>query len=315
MDVDGQEYYMKPMNCPFHIMIYRSALRSYRELPLRYAELGTVYRYERSGVLHGLMRVRGFTQDDAHIFCRPDQIGDEVLGVLDMTFELLDAFGFTDYEISLSTRPEKFVGEPAVWDHATRSLAQALETRDLDYDVDEGGGAFYGPKIDVKIKDALGRAWQCTTVQFDFNLPERFDLTFQDSDGAQHRPYMVHRAIMGSMERFLGVLIEHYGGAFPLWLAPVQAVVIPIADRHIDYASQVRDTLAGRGFRVEVDSRKERMNLKIRAAQLQKVPYMLVVGDREMESDAVAVRQRDGEDLGAMPIGELGERLRQEASN
>ncbi len=315
MDVDGQEYYMKPMNCPFHIMIYRSALRSYRELPLRYAELGTVYRYERSGVLHGLMRVRGFTQDDAHIFCRPDQIGDEVLGVLDMTFELLDAFGFTDYEISLSTRPEKFVGEPAVWDHATRSLAQALETRDLDYDVDEGGGAFYGPKIDVKIKDALGRAWQCTTVQFDFNLPERFDLNFQDSDGAQHRPYMVHRAIMGSMERFLGVLIEHYGGAFPLWLAPVQAVVIPIADRHIDYASQVRDTLAGRGFRVEVDSRKERMNLKIRAAQLQKVPYMLVVGDREMEADAVAVRQRDGEDLGAMPIGELGERLRQEASN
>ena len=216
------------MNCPFHIMIYRSALRSYRELPMRLAELGTVYRYERSGVLHGLMRVRGFTQDDAHIFCRPEQVEAEIGGVLDLTFELLDAFGFTDHSISLSTRPEKYVGDPGMWDHATASLRLALEQRDLSFDVDEGGGAFYGPKIDVKITDALGRAWQCTTVQFDFNLPERFDLTYQDSEGARSRPYMVHRAILGSMERFLGVLIEHYAGAFPLWLAPVQAVLIPL---------------------------------------------------------------------------------------
>ena len=312
MDIDGQEYYMKPMNCPFHIMIYGSALRSYRELPLRYAELGTVYRYERSGVLHGLMRVRGFTQDDAHIFCRPDQVEEEVLGVLDLTFELLDTFGFTNYEISLSTRPEKFVGEPEMWEHATQSLSQALAARDLDYDVDEGGGAFYGPKIDVKIKDALGREWQCTTVQFDFNLPERFDLTFQGSDGGQHRPYMVHRAIMGSMERFLGVLIEHYGGAFPLWLAPVQAIVIPIADRHLDYAFQVKNSLGSHGFRVEVDSRKERMNQKIRGAQLQKVPYMLVVGDEEMGQDTVSVRLRSEENLGAVALSSLLEMLQKD---
>ena len=310
MDVDGQEYYMKPMNCPFHIMIYRSDLRSYRELPLRYGELGTVYRYERSGVLHGLMRVRGFTQDDAHIFCRPDQVEDEVLGVLDLTFELLDAFGFTDYEIFLSTRPEKFVGDLEMWEHATRSLAHALDTRNLDYDVDEGGGAFYGPKIDIKIRDALGRSWQCTTVQFDFNLPERFDLTFQGPDGEQHRPYMVHRAIIGSMERFLGVLIEHYGGAFPLWLAPVQAVVVPIADRHVDYALQVKDTLSGQGFRLEVDSRKERMNLKIREAQLQKIPYMLVVGDQEMDQDTVSVRLRSEENLGPIALSSLLDRMK-----
>ena len=309
IDVEGQEYYLKPMNCPFHIMVYRSGLRSYRELPLRYAELGTVYRYERSGVLHGLMRVRGFTQDDAHIFCRPDQVEDEVLGVLDLTFELLDTFGFTDYEISLSTRPEKFVGEPETWEHATQSLSRALDARDLEYEIDEGGGAFYGPKIDVKIKDAIGRAWQCTTVQFDFNLPERFDLTFQGSDGGQHRPYMVHRAIMGSMERFLGVLIEHFGGAFPLWLAPVQAVIIPIADRHIDYALQTRDTLKAAGFRVEVDSRGERMNLKIRDAQMRKVPYMLVVGDTEVAQGTASVRLRSEENLGPMAIPDLLKRL------
>ena len=312
MDIDGQDYYVKPMNCPFHIMVYRSALRSYRELPLRYAELGTVYRHERSGVLHGLMRVRGFTQDDAHIFCRPEQVEDEVMGVLDLTFELLDTFGFNDYEISLSTRPEKFVGEPEMWEHATQSLGRALEARALDYDVDEGGGAFYGPKIDVKIRDALRRAWQCTTVQFDFNLPERFDLTFQGSDGGQHRPYMVHRAILGSLERFLGVLIEHYGGAFPLWLAPIQAVVIPIADRHLDYALRVRDSLRGDGFRVEVDSRKERMNLKIRDGQLQKVPYMLVVGDSEAEKGTVSVRLRTEENLGEMEMSRLMDTLKEE---
>ena len=314
LEVDQQEYFLKPMNCPFHIKIFQSSLRSYRELPLRLAELGTVYRYERSGVLHGLMRVRGFTQDDAHIFCRPEQVESEVGGVLDMTFELLDAFGFEDYSISLSTKPEKSVGDTAMWEHATASLQNALEQRGLTYDEDPGGGAFYGPKIDIKITDALGRAWQCTTVQFDFNLPERFDLTFQDSQGNRSRPYMVHRAILGSMERFLGVLVEHYAGAFPLWLAPVQAVVIPIADRHLDYAEQVRATLAEDGFRVEVDGRSERMNLKIRNAQLQKIPYMLVVGDREMEAGAVAVRQRDGEDLGAIQLPELSGLLRQEAA-
>ncbi len=307
--VDEQEYFLKPMNCPFHIMVYRSALRSYRELPLRFAELGTVYRYERSGVLHGLMRVRGFTQDDAHIFCRPDQVEAEVGGVLDLTFELLEAFGFADYSISLSTRPEKYVGDPETWDHATQSLRLALEQRHLTFDIDEGGGAFYGPKIDIKITDALGRAWQCTTVQFDFNLPERFDLTFQDAEGGRSRPYMVHRAILGSMERFLGVLIEHYAGAFPLWLAPVQAVVIPIADRHLDYAESLKGKLEAGGFRVEVDSRGERMNLKIRNAQMQKIPYMLVVGNREQEEGAVAVRHREEGDLGKMPLSGLVERL------
>ena len=303
--VDQQEYYLKPMNCPFHIKIFQSSLRSYRDLPMRFAELGTVYRYERSGVLHGLMRVRGFTQDDAHIFCQPEQVESEVGGVLDMTFELLEAFGFKEYSISLSTRPEKSVGDTEMWDHATSSLQNALVERNLPYDVDPGGGAFYGPKIDIKITDALGRAWQCTTVQFDFNLPERFDLTFQDSQGNRSRPYMVHRAILGSMERFLGVLIEHYAGAFPLWLSPVQAVVIPIADRHLDYAESVKTALAKEKFRVEVDGRSERMNLKIRNAQMQKIPYMLVVGDREAEAGAVAVRQRDGKDCGAMPLADF----------
>ncbi len=312
VEVDEQEYFLKPMNCPFHIMIYRSALRSYRELPLRIAELGTVYRYERSGVLHGLMRVRGFTQDDAHIFCLPEQVESEVGGVLDLTFELLDAFGFTDFSISLSTRPESYAGELDMWEHATESLRRALEERSLVYDIDDGGGAFYGPKIDIKIKDALGRDWQCTTVQFDFNLPERFDLSFMDADGGRSRPYMVHRAILGSLERFLGVLIEHYAGAFPLWLAPTQAVVIPIADRHQEYADSVKKTLEGRGFRAEVDGRSERMNLKIRNAQMQKVPYMLVVGDREQEEGTVAVRTREGGNLGALPLTELLETLVEE---
>ena len=305
MEIDEQEYFLKPMNCPFHIQIYRSALRSYRELPLRIAELGTVYRYERSGVLHGLMRVRGFTQDDAHIFCLPDQVAGEVGSVLDLTFEMMAAFGFDDYDIMLSTRPDKYVGETAMWEHATESLRQALESRRLPYDIDEGGGAFYGPKIDIKITDALGRAWQCTTVQFDFNLPERFDLVFQDDQGNRARPYMVHRAILGSLERFFGVLVEHYAGAFPLWLAPVQAVVIPIADRHIEYAEQVAGQLRDAGFRAEVDDRSERMNLKIRQAQLQKVPYMLVVGDREADAGAAAVRTREGENRGALALADV----------
>ena len=305
MEIDDQEYFLKPMNCPFHIQIYRSALRSYRELPLRIAELGTVYRYERSGVLHGLMRVRGFTQDDAHIFCLPDQVADEVGDVLDLTFEIMAAFGFEEYDIMLSTRPDKYVGEPEMWEHATEALRQALVARELPYDIDEGGGAFYGPKIDIKIKDALGREWQCTTVQFDFNLPERFDLVFQDDQGNRSQPYMVHRAILGSLERFFGVLVEHYAGAFPLWLAPVQAVVIPIADRHNEYAEQVAGKLRDAGFRVEVDDRSERMNQKIRQAQLQKTPYMLVVGDREAEAGAAAVRTRDGENRGALPLNEV----------
>ncbi|MFQ6029423.1 MAG: threonine--tRNA ligase [Dehalococcoidia bacterium] len=312
VEVDDQEYYLKPMNCPFHIMIYRSSLHSYRELPLRIAELGTVYRYERSGVLHGLMRVRGFTQDDAHIFCLPEQVVEEVGGVLELTFEFLDAFGFSDYSIMLSTRPEKYVGDPEMWDFATDSLRKALEDRSLPYDIDNGGGAFYGPKIDIKIKDALGREWQCTTVQFDFNLPERFDLTFQNAEGGRTRPYMVHRAILGSMERFMGVLIEHYAGAFPLWLAPVQAMIIPIADRHLEYAESVKTQLEARGFRVEVDSRGERMNQKIRQAQLQKIPYMLVVGDAETNDGSAAVRLRDGENLGPLPLAEVIGRLEEE---
>ncbi|MFN3974182.1 MAG: threonine--tRNA ligase [Dehalococcoidia bacterium] len=312
MEMEGDHYYAKPMNCPFHIMIYRSSLRSYRELPLRIGELGTVYRYERGGVLHGLMRVRGFTQDDAHIFCRPDQVEGEVLGVLDLTFSLLDTFGFRDVEVVLSTRPEKAVGDPQMWEVATQSLRRALEKKGLEYDVDEGGGAFYGPKIDIKIRDALERAWQCTTVQFDFNLPERFDLTYQGADGRWHRPYMVHRAILGSLERFLGVLIEHYGGAFPVWLSPVQAVVIPIADRHLEYAKTVVEALKSKGVRAHLDDRGERMQAKIRDAQLQKVPYMLVVGDREAAAGAVAVRLRSGEDLGPMPLRALVERVLEE---
>jgi len=305
MEIDEQEYFLKPMNCPFHIMIYKSSLHSYRELPLRIGELGTVYRYERSGVMHGLMRVRGFTQDDAHIFCMPDQVEKEVGDVLDLTFEILSTFGFDDYQISLSTKPEKYVGDLSMWDHATESLKNALTSRSLPYDIDNGGGAFYGPKIDIKIKDALNRDWQCSTVQFDFNLPERFDLTFQDSDGNRRRPYMVHRAILGSLERFFGILIEHYAGAFPLWLAPVQAIVIPIADRHLEYAEEIRSLLVDKNFRAEVDDRGERMNQKIRQAQMQKIPYMLILGDREQEQQAVSVRSRESGDLGSMQISDL----------
>jgi threonyl-tRNA synthetase len=305
MDVEGQEYFVKPMNCPFHIEIYKTRTRSYRDLPLRWAEMGTVYRFERSGVLHGLLRVRGFTQDDAHIFCRPEQIEDEVISALDLTFHIFKTFGFNEYDIYLSTRPEKFVGEPEMWDRATEALRQALQKHGLEFHVDEGGGAFYGPKIDIKVKDALGRAWQCTTVQFDFNEPERFDLTYVGDDGKEHRPFMVHRALLGSLERFFAILVEHYGGAFPLWLAPVQAVVIPIADRHLDYARDVAARLELAGVRVDVDGRREKVNFKIREAQTQKVPYMLVVGDREVESGQAAVRARTEGDLGARPIDDV----------
>ena len=316
MDVDGQDYYVKPMNCPFHIMMYQTKRRSYRELPLRFAELGTVYRYERSGVLHGLLRVRGFTQDDAHIFCRPDQIEDEIQRVLDFTMHIMGIMGFHEFEVYLSTRPDKYVGEVSDWNMAEDALRRALDAKGLKYKVDVGGGAFYGPKIDMKIKDVLGRAWQCTTVQFDFNEPERFGMIYVGEDGQEHRPYMVHRALLGSMERFFGVLIEHYGGAFPLWLSPVQAVVIPISDvKHLDYARDVAAKLTEAGLRVEVDDRRDRMGAKIRDAQLQKVPYMLIIGDKEMQAGAVAVRLRSGEDLGAVPVEALKARMVQEAQS
>ena len=309
MEMDGQDYYLKPMNCPFHIMYYQTALRSYRDLPMRVGELGAVYRYERGGVLHGLLRVRGMTQDDAHVFCRPDQVEAEINGVLDLTFHLLRSFGFNEFEVRLSTRPAKAVGEPERWELATESLRRTLQGRGLPFEVDEGGGAFYGPKIDILIRDAIGRLWQCTTVQFDFNLPERFGLVYIGEDGGEHQPYMIHRALLGALERFMGVLIEHTGGAFATWLAPVQALVIPIADRHHDYARRVEAQLVESGIRVVTDVRNERMNAKIREGQLQKVPYMLVVGDREQKADAAAVRLRSGEDLGAMSVADVAARI------
>jgi threonyl-tRNA synthetase len=305
MDIEGEDYYAKPMNCPFHIEIFKNQLRSYRDLPKRYAEYGTVYRFERSGVLHGLTRVRGFTQDDAHIFCRPDQVEDEISKALEFSLYVLRAFGLSDFKAYLSTRPDKFVGDPAKWEQATAALERAVKEHEIAYEVDEGGGAFYGPKIDLKVNDALGREWQLSTIQFDFNLPERFGLEYIGEDNQAHQPYMVHRALLGSMERFFGVLIEHYGGAFPLWLAPVQATVIPIADRHIAYGREVAEQLRATGMRVEVDESNNRMGGKIRQAQLQKVPYMLIIGDKEQQAGAVAVRHRSGEDLGALAVAEF----------
>jgi threonyl-tRNA synthetase len=314
MEIEGEPYYAKPMNCPFHIQIYKSHLRSYRDLPIRYAENGTVYRFERSGVLHGLTRVRGFTQDDAHIFCTPEQIEDEISRALDFSLYVLRSFGLSDFTAYLSTMPEKSVGEPADWDRATAALQRAIEAHELDYKLDEGGGAFYGPKIDLKVNDALGREWQLSTIQFDFNLPERFEMEYIAEDGQPHRPYMVHRALLGSMERFFGVLLEHYGGAFPLWLSPVQAMLVPITDRHMPYAEQVQQRLQAAGLRVEIDRSKERMQGKIRNAQLQKIPYMLILGNKEQEADAVAVRLRSGEDLGAMPVDAFIERAQAEVA-
>ncbi len=302
MDVEGQEYLIKPMNCPAHILMYKTRLRSYRELPIRWAELGTVYRFERSGVLHGLTRVRGFTQDDAHIFCRPDQLEDEVVGVMEFAFFMMRTFGFKEYEIVLATRPEKHAGTVEMWEEATETLERALKRLGLRYQIDPGGGVFYGPKIDTKLQDALGRAWQGPTNQVDFNLPQRFEVNYVGTDGVEHPVVMVHRTVLGSMERFFGCLIEHYGGAFPVWLAPVQAVVIPIADRHLEYAFQVEAELKASGMRAQVDARSERMNLKIREAQLQKIPYMLIVGDKEMEAAMVSVRLRSGEDLGRQTV-------------
>ena len=309
MDVDGVDYFLKPMNCPFHILIYQSDIRSYRDLPLRWAELGTVYRYERSGVLHGLLRVRGFTQDDAHIFCTPQQIGQEVLRVLDFSLNMLRSFGFEDFRVQLSVRdphtPDKYAGQDAMWEQAEESLLRAIEARELPYERIEGEAVFYGPKIDIHVRDALRRTWQLTTIQFDFNVPERFDLTYVGEDGKQHRPYMVHRALLGSIERFFGILVEHYAGAFPVWLSPVQVVLIPIVDRHVEYAEAVAARLRVAGLRVEVDDSSDRMGAKVRNAQMEKVPYMLIIGDREIETEQVNLRLRNEEVRGAMSVDDF----------
>lgn len=311
MDIEGQEFFIKPMNCPFHIAIYKSRTRSYRDLPIKYAELGTVYRYERSGVLHGLLRVRGFTQDDAHIICRPDQVEAEIRKVLRFALEILRAFGFSDFSAHLSTRPAKYVGTPEAWDLATAALRRAIEAEGLDYDVREGEGAFYGPKIDLDIEDSLRRSWQLTTIQFDFNLPERFDMTYIGEDGREHRPYMIHRALLGSLERFFGILIEHYGGAFPVWLAPVQAAVLPITEEQIPYAEEVAERLRTAGLRAEAWTRGGKtLRYLIREAQLQKIPYMLVCGAREAEAGKAALRLRTGEDLEALDLEEIIARIR-----
>ncbi len=300
--IDNSDYQIKPMNCPFHILVYKSTLRSYRDLPLRWAEVGTVYRYERSGVLHGLLRVRGFSQDDAHIFCRPDQIGDEVGGVLDLTLMFLKRFGFENFEVFLSTKPDKFVGSEEDWEAATEAMKSALAGKNLDYSVDEKGGAFYGPKIDLKIKDVLGRSWQCSTVQLDFNLPKRFDMAFVGEDNSRHTPIMIHRAIFGSFERFFGILVEHYGGAFPLWLSPSQVRVATVGDSHAVYAQKVADALREKGVRVEEDFRNEKLGYKVREAQVMKIPYLLVIGEKEVENSTVAPRKYGSESLNSMGI-------------
>jgi len=303
VEVEEQKYYLKPMNCPFHIQIYKSKTRSYRDLPLRYAEWGTVYRYERSGTLHGLLRVRGLTQDDAHLFCRQDQMPDEIDKTLDFSLHILRSFGFDDIHAYLATRdPDKAAGSPEQWEAPTEALRASLERSGLPYQVDEAEATFYGPKIDLKVNDALDREWQLSTIQFDFFLPERFGLSYVGEDGAEHQPYMIHRALMGAMERFFGTLIEHHAGAFPVWLAPVQVSLIPIADRHQDYARGVAEQLKEAGLRVEVDERSERMNAKIRDAQVQKIPYMLIMGDRDAEANQVSVRLRSQEDLGGMSV-------------
>ena len=309
MVMDDVEYQLKPMNCPFHITIYKSHLRSYRDLPMRFAEFGTVYRYERSGVLHGLMRVRGFTQDDAHIFCTPEQLTDEIVKVLDLVIYILQTFGFNEYDVYLSTRPEKYVGTLENWDAATNALQNALEVKGLEYEIDPGEGVFYGPKIDIKIRDVLGRSWQCSTVQVDFNLPERFDMEYIGEDGKPHRPIMVHRALFGSLERFFGILIEHYAGAFPLWLAPVQVTLLPIADRHHNYAHRIYQELRNANVRVELDTRNEKVGFKIREAEVNKIPYMVIIGDKEVENQTLSVRHKGEGDLGSMTLDEFRDRL------
>jgi threonyl-tRNA synthetase len=319
MLIDEQNYFLKPMNCPFHIQVYKSRLRSFRDLPLRWAELGTVYRYERSGVLHGLLRVRGFTQDDAHIICTPEQIEAEILRALDFSISILADFGFTQYKIDLSVRDpdnlSKYAGSDEMWRQAEASLVKALEARRLAYERMEGEAVFYGPKIDIKIKDVLGRLWQCTTIQFDFNIPERFDMTYVAEDGREHRPYMVHRALLGSLERFFGLLIEHYNGRFPLWLAPVQVRILPIAERHQPYAEKLEAEFRGRNLRVEVDGRREKMGYKIRDAEVHKIPVILVVGDKEMADGTAALRVQGQGDKGAVAIPAFLEKIREIIDN
>jgi len=312
MKIDEQDYYIKPMNCPFHIMIYKSRLRSYRDLPLRWAELGTVYRYEKSGVLHGLLRVRGFTQDDAHLFCTYDQMEDEIIEVIRFAKMVWKAFGFDDLKYYLSTKPEKAVGDDALWNKAIDSLRNALTREGLKYEVDEGGGAFYGPKIDIKVKDALKREWQMSTIQFDFNEPERFDMKYIGEDGKEHRPFMIHRALLGSIERFFGVLIEHYGGDFPLWLAPIQAVVIPVSQNYLNYADKVYKEFKKNNIRVEFDQRNEKIGYKIRDWETQKVPYMIIVGEKEQSSEQISVRKHKKGDLGSFSINDFVAKIKEE---
>jgi len=319
IEVEKDDYQLKPMNCPGHILIYKSRLRSYRELPMRLAELGTVYRYERSGVLHGLLRVRGFTQDDSHIFCMPEQTETEVQGCVDFAFAVMRTFGFDRYEVELSDwdelHPENYAGKPEDWKRATDALAATLERMDIPFKRIEGEAAFYGPKIDVKLIDAIGRSWQLTTVQFDFNLPRRFELEYVGEDGARHEPLMVHRALLGSVERFFGILVEHYAGAFPAWLAPVQASVLPLSEKFIDYARKVTQQLSDGGIRVHLDERNEKLQAKIRDAQLQKIPYMLIIGGKEAEAGTVSVRHRTKGDLGPRPVGDFIRDLREEISS
>jgi len=309
--VEDAEYAIKPMNCLAHMLIYKSQIRSYRDLPLRYFELGTVHRHEKSGELHGLLRVRGFTQDDAHILCRPDQLNDEICAIIEFVDDVMKVFGF-EYEMELSTRPEKSIGSDEDWERATQALLQALKGKNLSFEINEGEGAFYGPKIDVKLKDALNRSWQCATIQADFAMPERFDLTYVGSDGERHRPVMLHRVILGAMERFIGVLIEHYAGAFPVWLAPIQAILLTVTERHIPYAERVDRQLIQEGIRVEKDFRNEKLGFKIREAQIQKIPYMLVIGDREEKEETISPRCRSGEVLKGMRIGDFVNQVKSE---
>jgi len=315
MEIEGLEYEIKPMNCPFHVSVYKNSLRSYRELPLRYAELGTVYRYERSGVLHGLLRVRGFTQDDAHIFCTEEQVEGEVKNILDFTIYILESFGFKEYDIYLSTRPDKYVGTEEGWGRATSALISALEGKGLSYSIDPGEGVFYGPKIDIKVRDCLNRPWQCSTIQVDFNIPERLDVSYRGSDSKDHRPVMIHRALMGSLERFLGILIEHYAGNFPLWLAPVQVSILTISERHKGYAREVLNHLLAKKIRADVDDANEKIGYKIRKATMLKIPYMCIIGDREMDNKRLSVRKRDGESRGELSMDEFIHMIEQEVKD
>jgi len=312
---ENKLYRLKPMNCPFHVLIYKNQLRSYRDLPIRWAELGTVYRHEMTGALHGLMRVRGFTQDDAHIFCTEDQVETEITNILNLTIEVLHAFTFDQYEIHLATKPEKFVGKDSIWTKATKALEQALSSKGLEYVIDEAGGAFYGPKIDIKIKDAIGRLWQCTTIQLDFNLPERFDMQYIGSDGHKHNPVMIHRTLLGSIERFFGILIEHFEGKFPLWLAPTQIVILTISESQNNYAETIFEKLKNIGFRVKIDLRNEKIGSKIRDHTLKRVPYFIIVGNQEVKHDQISVRTQKGDDLGTMEFDQFVTKLTTELTD